>query len=187
MFSSTILEKAEVHFLRTFSFIVHGESYLLIRMLNLLVLEHMAFLILSPKVLQSVLQHSSLPPPSTQQHFLQCPGLLLQHCWLCSLQRSEVVIWNWCNWSNRLSSPGPKPLAPNPLVAKPKPRGLGLTLKCCRPPPPTTTHHPPTLKHEGVVWQKTQRVRKVKNGPPYLSGPPLQTIQRGLLQGIFLT
>ena len=24
-----------------------------------------------------------------------------------------------------LSSPGPKPLAPNPLVSKPKPRGLG--------------------------------------------------------------
>ena len=42
-----------------------------------------------------------------------------------------------------LSSPGPKPLAPNPFVPKPKPRGLGLTLNCSRPPPPPT-HPPPT-------------------------------------------
>ena len=32
-------------------------------------------------------------------------------------------------YRNLLSSPGPKPLAPNS-----KPRGHGLTLKCCRPP-----------------------------------------------------
>ena len=42
-------------------------------------------------------------------------------------------------WSQTL---GPKPLAPNPLVANPAPRGHRLTLKCCRPP----THHPPTYK-----------------------------------------
>ena len=40
---------------------------------------------------------------------------------------------------SKLSSPGPKPLAPNPQPQTlqsqtPKPTGLGLTLKCCRPP-----------------------------------------------------
>ena len=45
--------------------------------------------------------------------------------------------------------PWPQTLSPKTQIPKnPKPRGLGLTLKCCRPPPPTTTtthhhHHPP--------------------------------------------
>ena len=61
-----------------------------------------------------------------------------------------------------LSSPGPKPVVSNPLVRNQKPRGLGLTLKCCRPPPPPppTHHHPPTFKHEGGVWQKNSKSKK---------------------------
>ena len=40
-------------------------------------------------------------------------------------------------WLGVLLSPGPKPLSPKPK--NPKPRGLGLTLKSCRPPTTTTT------------------------------------------------
>ena len=42
-----------------------------------------------------------------------------------------------------LVKPWPKTLSPKPLVSKPKPKGLGLTLKSCRPPPPPPTHYPP--------------------------------------------
>ena len=48
--------------------------------------------------------------------------------------------------------------APNP-----KPWGLELTLKSCRPP----THHPITFKHEGRAHNKTQRVQ--------VSRPPMSS------------
>ena len=56
--------------------------------------------------------------------------------------------------ANILSSPGPKPLAPNPLVPNQKPRGLGLTLKCCRPPT-----SPQLLGMKEESQNKTQSVR----------------------------
>ena len=49
-------------------------------------------------------------------------------------------------------------LVPNPLVPNPKPRGLGLTLKCCRPPPTIT------FKHEGGVPQKLFQQKKKSGG-----------------------
>ena len=61
-----------------------------------------------------------------------------------------------------MSSPVPKPLARKPK--NPKLRGLGLTLKCCRPPTTTTTHFI-TFKHEGL----RQRLRTSQNGPLYIS------------------
>ena len=79
---------------------------------------------------------------------------------------------NFCQLSvdiNKLSSPGPKPLAPKPQKPKNlKPRGLGLTLKSHGPPP-----HPITFKHEGGVPQKSS---KIKNGSEWSgrtwSSPP---------------
>ena len=76
-------------------------------------------------------------------------------------------LWSCC----LLSSPGPKPLAPNLLVPNPKPRGLGLTLNCSRPPPPpptTTTTHPPTLKHEGGVPQQNTMSKNILEWSPLL-------------------
>ena len=62
----------------------------------------------------------------------------------------------------------PKPPRPNtnPVQPSSKPkltqRGLGLTLKFCRP--PTTHHRPITFKNEGGVPQKRS---EKKNGPEW--------------------
>ena len=46
-----------------------------------------------------------------------------------------------------------------------KPRGLGLTLECCRPP----ITNPQLLSMKEGSHNKTQIVRTSKKGPPYLS------------------
>ena len=72
----------------------------------------------------------------------------------------------------KLSSPGPKPLASKTLNPKTKNQGALADTKIswATTPPP----HPITFKHEGGVPQKSQRVRKVQNGPPYLSSKKTQ-------------
>ena len=58
----------------------------------------------------------------------------------------------------------------SPKTQKPKnqkQRGLGLTLKCCRPPPPTT-HPPLTFKHEGGVPQQNSKSKKGSECSPLL-------------------
>ena len=67
-----------------------------------------------------------------------------------------------------LSSPGPKPLAPNPLVPNAKPRGLGLTLNCSRPPPPDhpPNHHPQTFKHDRGVPQQNSKSKNILDWSP---------------------
>ena len=69
-----------------------------------------------------------------------------------------------------LSSPGPKPLVPNPLVRNHKPRGLGLTLKSHRPPPPPPPPppHPLTFKHEGRVPHQKSKRKKGSEWSPLL-------------------
>ena len=69
-----------------------------------------------------------------------------------------------------LSSPSPQTLkSPIPLVLKPqKPkRGLGLTLKSCRPPTHSPTRKLLSMK-EGSC-KKVQKVKMFQNGQPYLS------------------
>ena len=61
--------------------------------------------------------------------------------------------------------PNPNPVQPSSNPNKPK-RGLGLTLKSCRPP---TTHPPQLLSMKEGSHKKVQKIRMVQNGPPYLS------------------
>ena len=61
----------------------------------------------------------------------------------------------------KLSIPGPKPLALKPKTLKP--RVLGLTLKSYGPPP-----HPITFKHEGGVPHKNSKSKKGSEWSPLL-------------------
>ena len=81
-----------------------------------------------------------------------------------SVINSEVVASEQMRFLVKLSSPGPKPLSPKPK--NPKPRGLGLTLKSCRPPPTTT--HPITFKHEGGVPQQNPKSKTYSEWSPLL-------------------
>ena len=65
----------------------------------------------------------------------------------------------FCKDRKLLSSPVSKPLVPQPPTQFKNPispKGLGLTLKSCRP-PTTNNHHPITFKHEGEVPHKNPK------------------------------
>ena len=107
---------------------------------------------------------------TTTIFFLPCsmPSLYVAQRFLAPIGDQVVAIGNVCPLQRVLSSPSPQPLSPQSPQSQSQPssnpnkpkRGLGLTLKFCRP--PITTHRPLTLKHEEGVPQKSS---ENKNGP----------------------
>ena len=118
----------------------------------------------------------SLLRPFLSNHFNLSTEIGYHYIYICMMlqhSRQHQISQRISKHFVFLSSPVSKHLIPKPPRPNPNQdpldlnqKGLGLTLKCCRPPPPT-----PNFKHERGVQQQNSMSKNILEWSPLLVQP----------------